>query len=69
MVEHGLGLTILSELVMRSMNDDVRVLPLDPPAWREIGLLTARQRQENRALNRFLRCAEATLHTMYDTIP
>ena len=66
MVEHGLGLTILSELVMRSMNADVRVLPLDPPAWREIGILTARSRQGSRPLGRFLRCAEHTLHTMYD---
>ena len=66
MVEHGLGLTILSELVMKSMNASVRVLPLDPPAWREIGMLSAQRRQENRALGRFLRCAERTLHTMYE---
>lgn len=65
MVEHGLGLTILSELVMKSMNARVRVLPLDPPAWREIGILTAKLRQENRPLSRFLRCAEQTLNTMY----
>ena len=65
MVEHGLGLTILSELVMKSMNAAVRVLPLDPPAWREIGLLTERSRQGDVALTRFLRSAEETLHTMY----
>lgn len=67
MVEHGLGLTILSELVMKSMSADVRVMPLDPPAWREIGILTARQRPEDRALSRFVRCAERTVHTMYET--
>lgn len=66
MVEHGLGLTILSELVMKSMNAAVRVLPLEPPAWREIGILTARKTEENRALSRFLRCAEATLNSLYE---
>ena len=66
MVEHGLGLTILSELVMESMSAQVRVLPLDPPAWREIGILTALQPQENRALGRFIRCAERTLKLMYE---
>ena len=66
MVEHGLGLTILSELVMESMSAQVRVLPLDPPAWREIGILTAPQPQENRALSRFIRCAERTLKLMYE---
>ncbi len=65
MVEHGLGLTILSELVMKSMNGEVKALPLSPPAWREIGILTARRQQESRSLARFLRCAEATLHKMY----
>ena len=39
---------------------------IDPPAWREIGILTARSRQGSRPLGRFLRCAEHTLHTMYD---
>ncbi len=67
MVEHGLGLTILSELVMKSMNGEVKALPLSPPAWREIGVLTARRPQENRSLARFLRCAETTLHNMYRT--
>ena len=66
MVEHGLGLTILSELVMKSMNAAVRVLPLDPPAWREIGILSAHRPQENRPLGRFIRCAESTLNTMYE---
>lgn len=66
MVEHGLGVTILSELVMKSMHAQVRALPLDPPAWREIGILTAQRRQENRALGRFLRCAGRTLDTMYN---
>lgn len=65
MVEHGLGVTILSELVMRSMNAQVRQLPLEPEAWREIGIIAARQRQDEKMLRRFVRCAQVTLERLY----
>lgn len=45
MVEHGLGLSILSELVLRGRQDDVLAVPLDPPAVREIGV-AMRSRKE-----------------------
>ena len=38
MVEHGLGVSILSELVLQGRRDNVRCLPLDPPACRRIGI-------------------------------
>lgn len=38
MVEHGLGVSILSQLVLQGRQDNVQVLPLDPPAWRHIGV-------------------------------
>lgn len=38
MVEHGLGFSILSELVLQGRRDNVRSLPLDPPACRRIGI-------------------------------
>ena len=38
MVEHGLGFSILSELVLQGRQDNVRSLPLDPPACRRIGI-------------------------------
>lgn len=64
MVEHGLGLSILSELVMQSMHGRVQALPLSPPAWREIGLVSS-PRREDKALTRFIRCAEQTLRELY----
>ena len=65
MVEHGLGVTILSELVMRSMSTQARVMPLSPPAWREIGIVLETRRQNDRTLRRFVRCAQETLERMY----
>ena len=38
MVEHGLGVSILSELVLQGRRDNVLRLPLDPPACRRIGI-------------------------------
>ena len=38
MVEHGLGVSILSQLVLQGRRDNVRALPLDPPASRHIGI-------------------------------
>ncbi len=38
MVEHGLGVSILSQLVLQGLRDNVRALPLDPPASRHIGI-------------------------------
>lgn len=65
MVEHGLGVTILSELVMRSLHAQVLALPLEPAAWREIGIVFGSHRQDERVLRRFLRCAQDTLEKMY----
>jgi len=38
MVEHGLGVSILSELVLEGRRVNVLALPLDPPACRHIGI-------------------------------
>jgi len=38
MVEHGLGVSILSQLVLQGRSDNVQALPLDPPAWRHMGV-------------------------------
>lgn len=38
MVEQGLGISLLSEMVVRASNRQVAVLPLERPRFREIGL-------------------------------
>lgn len=38
LVAQGLGLSILSELVLTGRRDDVQALPLSPPAARELGI-------------------------------
>ena len=65
MVAHGLGLTMLSELVMRSMNDDVQVVPISPPGYREIGIITSERKKNDKTIKRFISCAQETLEQMY----
>ena len=51
MVEHGLGVSILSELVLKGRKDDVLAVPMDPPAVRELGI-AARAKKELRPIVR-----------------
>ena len=51
MVEHGLGVSILSELVLKGRKDDVQAVPMDPPAVRELGI-AARPKKELRPMAR-----------------
>ena len=64
MVEHGLGVSILSELVMKGRKDNVQVVPMDPPAVRELGI-AARPRKELRPLARkFIAAARDMIEKM-----
>ena len=55
MVEHGLGFSILSELVLQGRQDNVRSLPLDPPACRRIGIAVQSLEEAAPAVGEFIR--------------
>ena len=65
MVEHKLGVTILSELVMRGMNYKVLQLPLNPPACRYLGIAVKEKNYKKKAIQSFIKCTRSTLETMY----
>lgn len=54
MVEHGLGVSILSRLVLKGRSDDVLALPLDPPAVRELGVATLPRKDMRPLARKFL---------------
>lgn len=56
MVEQGMGCSILSELVLRGATDHVTLVPIDPPAYREIGAAVARGRKPSPVIRAFLTC-------------
>lgn len=65
MVEHKLGVSILSELIVRDMVNDVQMLPLDPPAYRRLGIIVSSRRMEEKHIRPFVQSAAATINKMY----
>lgn len=64
MVEHGLGISVLSRLVLRGRQDAVRSLPLSPYSVRELGI-AARPRKELRPIVRqFIAYSRAMIERM-----
>lgn len=65
MVARGLGVSILSDLIMRGMTENVHALPLDPPAWRSLGIIYSDRKQNDKKVRRFIKCAQAVITHMY----
>ena len=65
MVAHNLGFTVLSELVMEGINDNVITLPLNPPAARELGIIALESRVNDKNISRFISCATQVLSDLY----
>ena len=65
MVAHGLGVTVLSDLVMQSITDRVTALPLEPYAYRSLGIIFNKNRQSDKNIVRLIDCAKVTIAEMY----
>ena len=62
MVAHGLGLSILSELIVKSVREEgVRALPLDPPASRSMGIIYNEHKKNDRNVKQLVRCAKSVV--------
>ena len=65
MVEHNLGMSVLSELIMQDIHNSVNALPLDPPAFRKLGIAASDRQQNDKVIRRFVRCAQLIVSEMY----
>ncbi len=65
MVEHGLGVSILSELVLQGRRDNVRSLPLDPPACRRIGIAVQSLEEATPMVGKFIEYSRRIVGEMY----
>ena len=65
MVEHGLGVSLLSELIMKDMPQSVRSLPLSPAVSRRLGIAVSGRHVGEKVFRRFLRCAQLVIDDMY----
>jgi len=64
MVEHGLGISILSELVLQGRKSDVLALPMDPPAVRDLGIAVRSKKELSPMARKFLAQARDMIETM-----
>ena len=65
MVEHSLGLTILSRMILQGVSASVKALPLEPRGFRSLGLIVSERRQGEHVLRSFVRSTRATIGAMY----
>ena len=65
MVEHGLGVSILSQLVLQGRRDNVRALPLDPPASRHIGIAVPSLAEATPVVGQFIEYSKRIVDGMH----
>lgn len=65
MVAHGLGVTVLSDLVMQSISENVVAVPLSPYACRSLGIIFNKSRKRDKNIIRLVECAKRTIAEMY----
>jgi len=56
MVEHGLGVSLMAELMLNGRNKNVQCIPLDPPAVRELGMAVKSQSDATEPVRQLIRC-------------
>lgn len=64
LVEQGLGLSILSELVMTGRREAVQALPLMPPAVRELGIAYRSNEPLSPLIRQFMRVAQEAIQNL-----
>ena len=61
MISHGLGVSIMSRLVMRGIQENVSCVPLDPPAVRQLGIIVKEKRSGEKRIKSFVTSAQSSL--------
>ena len=65
MVARGLGTSILSELCIKDSNSDVRVMDINPPAYRQLGIALRKGQERTATVQKFVNCAKKVVAEMY----
>jgi DNA-binding transcriptional LysR family regulator len=65
MVAHGLGVSVLSRLIMDGISDNVQAVPLLPSACRHLGIVVNEHLSHDKSIKSFVTCARETLAQIY----
>ena len=64
MVEHGLGVSVRAELVLKGRRDNEVAVPMDPPAVRELGIAVRSKKELRPMARRFITEAREILESI-----
>lgn len=64
MVSHGLGVSILSRLIVQGCTEKLAVVPLAPHSVRKLGIIVKEKRQNEKAIRSFISTARNTLKNL-----
>ena len=64
MVAHGLGVSIMTELIMEGRPKTVKILPIEPRAFRQLGLVFRSRQDLKPAVLDLIQCAGETVREM-----
>lgn len=64
MVAHGLGVSIMTELIMTGRPPTVRALPIEPRAHRELGIIVRGGVEHKPGVQALIDCAKETIHAL-----
>ena len=65
MVEHGLGVSLLSRLVVKGMNYTVKIVPIKPKYFRSLGIIVSEKRMHDKNIRRLISCSQSIIAAKY----
>ena len=65
MVEHGLGVSLLSRLVVKGMNYQVKIVPISPKYFRSLGIIVSEKRMHDKNIRRLINCSQNIITAKY----
>ena len=65
MVEHGLGVSLLSRLVVKGMSYQVKIVPISPKYFRSLGIIVSEKRMHDKNIRRLINCSQSIITAKY----
>ena len=65
MVEHGLGVSLLSRLVVKGMNYQVKIVPISPKYFRSLGIIVSEKHMHDKNIRRLISCSQSIIAAKY----
>ena len=66
MVERGLGTSILSELLLKGRNDNIKIMETKPKIYRELGIAIQSQKYATNTVKKFIECTKNIVNEKYN---